>query len=409
LLTPWSLRGGRRATATSVPFLAPLLTGLLASLFAVVASGSGAAAAADAISLTTPYPSVETQPGSTVKLDLHLTSDVAEAVDLAVKGLPDGWKSTLRGGGFVIHSVTAMPVTTTSTTPVTVTLEVDVPPDAKAGSYPFTVEGSDAAGDTSEAAVTLQVAEVVDSGIGITADFPSLKGDPASAFTYNLTITNNTPEQATFTFDPTGPEGWTVSASPAAQAKAETVSIDAGANTTVTVTATPPATAAQGKYPIDVAVSAANGATGKIELQAEVSGTPTLELAKSDQRLNVSGKSDSVKRIPLIVSNTGTAPLENVKFASTAPTGWDVSFDPQQLTEVKPNETAQVTAIVKPDSNAVAGDYAITVRSSAGSESSNIDLRYSLESSSALGVLAIIVIAVAVLGLVGVFIRFGRR
>lgn len=386
-----------------------LALSLLACAFTMVTSASSVAHAAGAISLSTPYPSVETQPGSTVKLDLHVTSDVAEAVDLTVKGLPDGWTSTLRGGGFVIHSVTAMPLTTTNTTPVTVTMEVDVPADAKTGSYPFTVDGADAAGDTSEAAVTLDVAEVVDSGIGITADFPSLKGDPASAFTYNLKITNNTPEQATFTFDPTGPEGWTVSASPAAQSKAETVSVDAGANTTVTVTATPPATAAQGKYPIDVAVSAANGAQGKIELQAEVSGTPTLAVSTSDQKLNVSGKSDSVKRIPLVVANTGTAPLEDVKFASTAPTGWDVSFDPQQLTEVKPNETAQVTAIVKPDSNAVAGDYAITIRSSAGSESSNIDLRYSLESSSALGVLAIVVIAIAVLGLIGVFVRFGRR
>lgn len=402
MLTRWSPGDGRRRGAVALS--------LLACAFTMVASGAATGAhAAGAITLTTPYPAVETQPGSTVKLDLHVTSDAAEAVDLAVHGLPDGWTSTLRGGGFVIHSVTAMPVTTTNTTPVTVTLEVDVPADAKAGSYPFTVDGTDAAGDNTQAAVTLDVAEVVDSGIGITADFPSLKGDPASAFTYNLTITNNTPEQATFTFDPTGPEGWTVSASPAAQSKAETVSIDAGANSTVTVTATPPATAAQGKYPIDVAVSAANGAQGKIELQAEVSGTPTLAVSTSDQKLNVSGKSDSVKRIPLIVANTGTAPLEGVKFASTAPTGWDVSFDPQQLTEVKPNETAQVTAIVKPDSHAVAGDYAITVRSSAGSESSNIDLRYSLESSSALGVFAIVVIAIAVLGLVGVFVRFGRR
>ena len=293
MLNRWISRGARHTTTLTVT--------VLACAFTLVTSASTAAHAAGAISLTTPFPSVETQPGSTVKLDLHVTSDVADAVDLAVKGLPDGWTSTLRGGGFVIHSVTAMPVTTTNTTPVTVTMEVDVPADAKTGSYPFTVEGTDAAGDSSDAAITLDVAQVVDSGIGITADFPSLKGDPASAFTYNLTITNNTPEQATFTFDPTGPEGWTVSASPAAQAKAETVSIDAGANTTVTVTATPPATAAQGKYPIDVGVSAANGATGKIELQAEVSGTPTLAISTSDQQLNVSGKSDSVKRIPLIV------------------------------------------------------------------------------------------------------------
>ena len=98
-----------------------------------------------------------------------------------------------------------------------------------------------------------------------------------------------------------------------------------------------------------------------------------------------------------------------MKLAGTAPTGWNVSFDPEELANVKPNETAQVTAIVKPKTDAVAGDYAITVRSSAGSQSSNLDLRYSLASSSTLGVLAVAVIVIAVLGLVGVFVRFGRR
>ena len=397
----WTSRRARPVTT--------LALSVLAVAFTLVSSASGDAQAAGAISVTTPYPSVETQPGSTVKLDLHVTSDVADAVDLAVKGLPDGWTSTLRGGGFVIHSVTAMPLTTTNTTPVTVTMEIAVPADAKTGSYAFTIDGSDAAGDTSEAAITLDVAQVVDSGIAIKADFPSLKGDPATAFTYNLTITNNTPEQATFTFDPTGPEGWTVSASPAAQAKAETVSIDAGANTTVTVTATPPATAAQGKYPIDVGVSAANGATGKIELQAEVSGTPTLAISTSDQQLNVSGKSDSVQRIPLIVSNSGTADLQDVKLAGTAPTGWNVSFDPESVATLKPNETAQVTAILKPASDAVAGDYALTVRSSAGSQDSSVDIRFSLTGGRSLGYLAIAVIVLALAGLGGVFWRFGRR
>ena len=111
----------------------------------------------------------------------------------------------------------------------------------------------------------------------------------------------------------------------------------------------------------------------------------------------------------MIISNTGTAPLEDVKLAGTAPTGWDISFDPQSVANVKPNETAQVTAIIKPSKDAVAGDYAMTIRSSAGSESSNIDLRYTLEGSRTLGFVAVGVIAVAFLALVGVFLKFGRR
>jgi uncharacterized membrane protein len=76
---------------------------------------------------------------------------------------------------------------------------------------------------------------------------------------------------------------------------------------------------------------------------------------------------------------------------------------------VKPNETAQVTAIVKPGSDAVAGDYSITIRSSAGSQSSNIDLRFALKGSRSLGIIAIVVIVIALGGLGAVFVRFGRR
>jgi uncharacterized membrane protein len=272
----------------------------------------------------------------------------------------------------------------------------------------MTVTGSDGT-NTSTVDLDLDVAQEVDSGIQITADFPSLKGAPATAFSYNLTVTNNTPEQQTFTFNPTGPQGWTVTASPSAQANAQTITIDAGGNSTVKVDATPPASTAEGQYPIDVAVAAANGATGKIELTAEVSGAPKLALQTADQKLNTSGAANAEKRVPMIVSNTGTAALTNVQLAGTAPTGWDVSFDPKTLATVQPNDTAQVTAIIKPAKNAVAGDYTLTVRSSAGSDSSNVDLRYTVQGSRTLGFIAIGVIVVAFLALAGVFVKFGRR
>jgi uncharacterized membrane protein len=355
------------------------------------------------VTVSTPYPTIQTEPGSTVKLDIDVASTQTSAVDLALDGLPSGWKATMRGGGFVVEAVTATP-----STPAKATLEVDVPPNATAGTYPMTVTGTSGA-DSSAVAITLDVAQQVDSGIQISADFPSLKGEPGTAFSYNLTITNNTPEQQAFTFDPTGPQGWTVTASPTTNANAQTVSIDAGGTSTVKVDATPPQSVSEGKYPIEVGVTAANGASGKIDLTAEVTGAPKMQLQTADQKLNTSGPSNSEKRIPMIVSNTGTAALTDVELAGTAPTGWDVSFDPKSLASVKPNETAQVTAIVKPAKNSVAGDYTLSVRSSAGSQSSNVDLRYTLQGSRTLGFLAIGVIVVAFAALAGVFLRFGRR
>ena len=392
-----SRRAARRVAAFGAPALA------LAAV-ASLAAGAGAAHAADSLGLTTPYPTVETQAGSTVKVDLDVTSAAVEPVDLTVGDLPDGWQATLRGGGFVIHSIT-----TTPDKPTVASLELVVDPSTPAGEHPVTITATDPTGGTVATTLTLDVVDEVNAGIGLVADFPSLSGDPGSAFTYSLTITNNTPAEQVFTFDPTAPQGWTVSASPTAEAKAQTVTIEAGGTSDVKVTATPPATAEQGKYPINVAVTAANGATGTINLEAEVTGTPTMAMSTADQRLDAKGKSDTEERIPLIVGNTGTAPLEDVKLAGTAPTGWDVSFDPETIASVKPNETAQVVAIVKPSSDAVAGDYALAVRASAGSQSSNLDLRYTLEGSRTLGFIAIVVIIAAVGALAGVFVKFGRR
>lgn len=353
--------------------------------------------------LTSPYPSVETRPGSVVQLDLTLTSPTPEPVDLRVDGLPDGWTATLRGGGFVVHSVTAEPDGGT-----TVDLELEVAPDTAPGEYPITVV-ADGDSVSAEAVLTLVIAEQVNSGIRLTADFPTLSGEPGGTFDYRLTVANDTPTEQTFTFDPTGPQGWTVSASPTAEDRAQTVTIEAGGTATIDVTATAPQSVEQGTYPIDVAVIAPNGATGSIQLEAEIVGTPQLSLATADERLDVTGGANQERRIPLIVANPGTADLEVVRLAATAPSGWDVAFDPQEIEGVRPGETAQVTAIVQPSSDAVAGDYAMTIRASSGSLSSNVDLRYTLEGSRTLGIVAIGVIVAAFLALGAVFVKFGRR
>jgi uncharacterized membrane protein len=371
----------------------------------LAAFGTSSPAYADAtLVVTTPYPSIEAQPGSNVKLSLSVVSATPDVVDLEIGGLPDGWVATLRGGGFVIHSITSQPEDG-----ATADLEITVPPDAAAGEYPISITGTDRTGGRSQTDLTIVVSEMVDSGISLTADFPSLSGDPGTAFTYELTVNNETPIEQTFTFDPTAPQGWEVTASPTAEANAQTVTVEAGAETTVDVTATPPQSAAQGSYPIAVDVTGANGARGTIQLEAIVQGTPQLALGTADQRLDVSGEANAEKRVPMIVANTGTAPLESVKLAGTAPTGWEVSFEPAEIAGVQPGETAQVSAVITPDSDAVAGDYMLTVRASAGSLASSADLRYTLEGSRTLGIVAIGVIAAAFIVLAGVFVKFGRR
>ena len=362
----------------------------------------GRADAADLV-LSTPYPSVVARPGSTVKFDLAVTAPAVSVAQLTVDQLPTGWKTTLRGGGFVVNAVTAAP-----DAPGKVTAEIVVPPDAAAGAYSVNVLADDGAGQ-SALPLAVQVQAEVDSGVGVKADFPSLRGDPGSAFNYTLTVTNNTPEPQTFTFSAEGPQGWTVTASPVAAANANTVTVDADGTAQVKVSATPPDGVAEGKYPINVTIASDSGASGSFQLTAEVTGSSKLAVATADQRLNFSGQANSEKRVTLVVGNSGTAAVSAVQFAATPPSGWTVTFDPPKVDEVKPNETTQVVAVIKPAKNALAGDYAIGVRASAGSQASTLDLRYGVKGSQTLGIVAIAIIAFVFIGLAWLFRRLGRR
>src|SRR4029078_11365673 len=81
---------------------------LTAGLVTVAALGTAAPAHADAtLVVTTPYPSIQAQTGADLKLSLAVVSATPDVVNLEVGGLPDGWTTTLRGGGVGIHSITS--------------------------------------------------------------------------------------------------------------------------------------------------------------------------------------------------------------------------------------------------------------------------------------------------------------
>ena len=392
----------KRGRYTLGTLLGALTTATICAAGLVWIDSGGHVEAADLV-VSTPYPSVVSRPGSLVKFDLSVTAPAVSVAQVSVDQLPTGWTTTLRGGGFVVNAVTAAP-----DTPGKITVEVNVPADAAAGDYPMEVIAADGAGQ-STLTLDVSVQATVDSGVGVKADFPSLRGDPGTAFDYTLTVTNNTPEAQTFTFAAQGPQGWTVTASPNAAANANTVTVDADGTTQVKVTATPPDTVNAGQYPIAVTINSDSGASGQMQLTADVTGSSKLGISTADQRLNISGNANSEKRVTLVVANTGTAAVDAVQFAATPPSGWTVSFDPPKVDEVKPNETTQVVAVVKPAKNALAGDYAISLRASAGSQSSSLDLRYGVKGSQTLGIIAIAIIAVVFLGLAWLFRRLGRR
>jgi uncharacterized membrane protein len=76
---------------------------------------------------------------------------------------------------------------------------------------------------------------------------------------------------------------------------------------------------------------------------------------------------------------------------------------------VGPGESVTVTARIRPQSDAVAGDYGLTVTAASEGLRQEVDLRFQIETSTWWGFVAVAIIVVALIALALVFRRFGRR
>ncbi len=375
---------------------------LAITILAGVASPATAQTSPTTLEVVTDYPAVTVQAGDTVRFDLAVRAPDRQRVDLDIVDAPTGWDATMRGGGFVIDGVTASP-----DSPPPVELEVAIPASAAPDTYELVVVGRNGT-QTDRLPLSVTVADRPVGGILLAADFASLRGRPSDTFRYDLQVTNQTPDEITLAFDGTGPDGWVVTAGPASEQRASTVTVAPGDSESVSVEANPPPGTAAGSY--DIVVSATGGGqSGSFTLTAEVTGQASIELVTPDGRLDLSGNPGERVETTLLVVNDGTAPLEGVTMSADEPTDWTVEFDPEEIPMVPAGETQPVTVLVQPAGDAVAGDYALGVTARAGSDSSDVPYRYTIETSLWWGAIGIGIIAVAFLVLFGVFRRFGRR
>ncbi|HET6770517.1 MAG TPA: NEW3 domain-containing protein [Actinomycetota bacterium] len=369
---------------------------------AALAAVGAPSAAQIGISITTPYPAVAVEPGESATFDLQVTAGGRERVDLAVTQKPKGWDATLRGGGFVIDGVFTDPDQAPQAQ-----LEVDVPAEAKGGTYRVVVAASSSAGsDTLE--LDLRVAKAATGSLELTSQFPSLQGPSDATFTFDLEVTNNTPQETTFSLEALGPEGWQVSARPAGQEQASTLIVAGGQTGSLTVTADPPDDVVANTYPIQVGVSG-GGRDAATELQVEITGNFAMTVTTPDERLNVDVVADRTTNIALLVVNDGTAPLVGVELAATPPTDWNVEFTPPVIQQIAPGASAQAVASITPAGNAVAGDYVVTIDARIPETTSQMELRTTVKTSGFWGFVGILLIAGALVGLAWVFRRYGRR
>ncbi len=389
-------QAGRRRLRLGRGALAPLLVSLAALLMPATAS------AAPALLLTTAYPAVAVAAGSKVTFDLSVKPPRAEVVSLQVGGIPTGWTASLHGGGYVIDGVYADPAS-----PPSVRLDVTVPVDAGEGAFRVPVTAS-AGTDSSTLTLEIRVAPSAGGRVSLATDFPALQGPSAATYRFNLTLSNDTPQDLTFALTAAGPDGWDIQVRPTSQSQASSAVVQAGSSTGIELTAAAPASATAGQYPIDVR-AVAGDKVAESQVGVEITGSYSMNLTTPDQRLNAQGVAGQAIDQQLEIDNTGTASLASVKLTATPPSGWTVAFEPDTVDQIAPGDIAQVTAHITPAGSALAGDYVVTFRAASQEANASREFRVTVETSIAWAIVGVAIIVLTLVGLGWVFQRYGRR
>lgn len=388
-------------------FLSRLLAWLLPA-FLITLSVRGAAYAQEAagITISTAYPSQVVRAGESVSISLDVRNAGADpqTVQLDVSGVPDGWRATFQGGGRVVRSVWVGADASRS-----VSLNVELPDDVQDGTYRLTVSGR-GQGVQSSLPLELIVGEGLPPQVRLAADLPVLKGSPNTNFNYRLTVKNGSDQDLLVSFEVSAPEGFGVTVKKAfGGQELASLPVKAGQSDSVDVGIKPDSQTAAGEYPISVR-ALAEQASDQIDLTAIVTGQPNLFLTTSDGRL--SGRATAGQQTPLqmVLRNDGTAPATNVRISASPPASWEVTFDPEEIASLEPNQEVPVTANLTPPDKAVAGDYVVTVRAvPEGGSTETAEFRITVVTSTVWGIVGLVLIAAA-LGVVALAVaRFGRR
>jgi uncharacterized membrane protein len=384
--------------------LAPLA--LILGLIAPLAHAADTPRDIKGLYLMTDYPAVTVRPGTTSNIPLRLQNYGLgpEQYQLAVTGVPSGWTATILGGGQPVAA--AMPAPDSS---VSLQLRLDVPTNASLSAQTLTVKAEGQGDNHATLPLAISLAKELPAKLTVTSQLPSLRGSPKSNFEYTLSIKNDSGRDLTASFAAQAPDNFATSFTEAyGTQELSSIPIPAGQSKDIKLKVRPPSTIDAGHFPVAVTVKAED-ATAKTELALDIQGEPQLQVSGRDGLLSARAVAAQQSSIPVVVTNSGTAPAENIELNASAPSGWKITFEPASIDRLVPGKDTEVQALVTPSDKSLAGDYQVAVRANSRGESASSQFRITVATSTVWGMAGAGVIGVALLLMLGAVARFGRR
>jgi uncharacterized membrane protein len=376
-----------------------ILTRIFLPFFFMFLTGNSFVSA-QALRLYTPYTKITVPPGESIdySIDVINNGSATGTAEISVTGLPESWSYTLRSGGWDVQEISVLPGEKK-----TMNLKVEVPFEIEKGSYTFRV----VARNYTVLPLSVNVSEQGTLKTEFTSEQANMQGHATSNFTFRTKLNNQTGEKQLYARASNAPRGWNVIFKPNYQ-QATSVEIEPNQSKDISVEIKPPYNVKSGKYKIPVMAST-SATSASLDLEVDITGTYEMELTTPSGLLSAGITSGRQKRIDLVVRNTGSSDLSNVRMSSSKPQGWEVTFDPDTIPMIAAGETAEVLATVKAYEKAIPGDYVINFTAQTPETNSKAAFRMSVKTSMLWGWLGILIILGAIWVIYYLFRKYGRR
>ena len=248
----------------------------------------------------------------------------------------------------------------------------------------------------------------------LVTDYTKIEGTSGDSFEFEVQLKYSGAEARVFDLNVSGPQDWKLSVSPSypKDKLIQDIRVEAGQPSieTLVVQASTPfwLITEPGDYELTLEVSSGE-LRQSITVQAVVTARYAISVSPANGVYSTEGQAGKATVYSLEIKNTGTATLNDIKFSSSKPSGWEITFSPSGADALAAQDTMIVDATVIPPEKAISGDYMITL----GTQSqqvfgSNIQLRVGVETRAVWGWVGIIIVLVVIV--LGYFIlRFSRR
>ncbi len=372
---------------------------LLSSLMWIITLASLQANEEKIIELYTTNTKISIPPGESVSYSIEVknNSDEIQFCNLGVYGVPSTWNYSLKSGTYNIRQIAIQPRGKN-----TISLKVEVPLKVNKGNYRINVKAG-----TASLPLIVNISKQGSQKTEFTTDQANMEGHSKSDFSFRTKLKNRTGEKQRYSLISKAPRGWQVIFKPNYK-QATSVEIEPNSTKDVTIEIKPSRNVNAGTYKIPVRAMT-NLSSADLELEVVITGTYEIQLTTPQGLVSTKITAGGEKNMELIVRNTGTAKLENIKLSASKPSGWKAAFEPSGIEILGPGQQRTVNVKLIAGKKAIAGDYVARFTASVPEASSDVSFRVAVKTPAIWGWIGILVIFIALGIVIYLFRKYGRR